>query len=232
MPRGLVRFHHAGTFHFITFSCYHRLPLLVRPGAYRVFETQLEATRIRYEFVVAGYVLMPEHVHLLVNEPHRGTLATVIQVLKQMTSRKLKKPGEPQFWQRRYYDYVVPTEKKRIKGLQLHVTGILLSADYPRISRTGLGRVFAIMQRERSVSSKSNPSGPPAAASSEHNSRSPPKRSRSENPRCPQIFVAPSFAQSHRVKGGKATRHPSDRALKTRVVHKFSLPHPSRNLTA
>ena len=118
MPRGLVRFHHAGAFHFITFSCYHRLPLLARPGAYRVFETQLEVTRTRYEFVVAGYVLMPEHVHLLVNEPRRGTLAAVIQVLKQMTSRKLKKPGEPQFWLRRYHDYVVPTEAKRVEKLR------------------------------------------------------------------------------------------------------------------
>jgi putative transposase len=118
MPRGLVRFHHAGTFHFITFSCYHRLPLLIRPGAYRLFEAELEATRIRYGFVVAGYVLMPEHVHLLVNEPRRGTLATVLQVLKQMTSRKIKKPGEPQFWQRRYYDYVVPAEAKRVEKLR------------------------------------------------------------------------------------------------------------------
>ncbi len=61
---------------------------------------------------------MPEHVHLLVNEPRRDTLATAIQVLKQMTSRKLKKPGEPQFWQRRYYDYVVPTEEKRVEKLR------------------------------------------------------------------------------------------------------------------
>jgi putative transposase len=118
MPKGLIRFHHAGTFHFITFSCYHRLPILARPEAYGVFETELEATRVRYEFVVAGYVLMPEHVHLLVNEPRRGTLATVLQVLKQMTSRKLKKPGEPQFWLRRYYDYVVPSEAKRVDKLR------------------------------------------------------------------------------------------------------------------
>jgi putative transposase len=61
---------------------------------------------------------MPEHVHLLVNEPRRGTLATVLQVLKQMTSRKLKEPGEPQFWQRRYYDYVVPAEAKRVEKLR------------------------------------------------------------------------------------------------------------------
>jgi putative transposase len=118
MPRGLVRFHHSGAFHFITFSCYHRLPLLARSGGYGLFEAELEATRAQYQFVVAGYVLMPEHVHLLVNEPHLRTLATAVQVLKQKTSRKLKTAEEPQFWQRRYYDFVVPSEAKRIEKLR------------------------------------------------------------------------------------------------------------------
>ncbi len=118
MPRGLVRFRHSGAFHFITFSCYHRLPLLARSGGYGAFEAELESTRIQYQFVVAGYVLMPEHVHLLVNEPRLGTLATVLQVLKQKTSRKLKNAEDSQFWQRRYYDYVVPSEAKRIEKLR------------------------------------------------------------------------------------------------------------------
>jgi putative transposase len=118
MPRGLVRFHHSGAFHFITFSCYHRLPLLARPGGYSAFEAELEATRIQYQFVVAGYVLMPEHVHLLVNEPRLCTLATALQVLKQKTSRKLKNVEERQFWQRRYYDFVVSSEAKRVEKLR------------------------------------------------------------------------------------------------------------------
>jgi putative transposase len=118
MPRGLVRFHHSGSFHFITFSCYHRLPLLARTRGYRVFEAELEAVRVRYGFVIAGYALMPEHVHLLVNEPSLGTLATVIQVLKQNTSRKLHRSGQAQFWQRRYYDLVVSSEAKRLEKLR------------------------------------------------------------------------------------------------------------------
>ena len=61
---------------------------------------------------------MPEHVHLLVNEPRVCTVATALQVLKQKTSKKLKKAGELQFWQRRYYDYVVPSEAKRVEKLR------------------------------------------------------------------------------------------------------------------
>jgi putative transposase len=54
MPEGLVRCQKAGNFHFITFSCYQRLPLLRNEAAYRVFEEELEAVRRGHGFVVAG----------------------------------------------------------------------------------------------------------------------------------------------------------------------------------
>jgi hypothetical protein len=73
---------------------------------------------VRYGFVVAGYVLMPEHVHLLVGEPRRSSLSIALQVLKQQTSRKLKQRGEVQFWQRRYYDFNVWSEEKRVEKLR------------------------------------------------------------------------------------------------------------------
>jgi putative transposase len=85
---------------------------LARAPGYAVFEEQLENCRRRYAFVVAGYVLMPEHVHLLVNEPKVGSLALALQILKQETSKKLKRPGDAQFWQRRYYDFNVWSEDK------------------------------------------------------------------------------------------------------------------------
>lgn len=56
MPKGLVRYQKSGSFHFITFSCYRRQPLLAREPVYSVFERELEAVRVRYGFIVAGYV--------------------------------------------------------------------------------------------------------------------------------------------------------------------------------
>ncbi len=56
----LVRYQQCGCFHFLTFSCYRRQPLLGRAEAYRVFERELEAVRLRYGLVIAGYVLMPD----------------------------------------------------------------------------------------------------------------------------------------------------------------------------
>ncbi len=72
MPRGLVRYHHTGNFHFLTFSCYRRLPYLGSAAARDLFLDALERTRLRYRFVVAGYAVMPEHVHLLAGEPQKG----------------------------------------------------------------------------------------------------------------------------------------------------------------
>jgi putative transposase len=118
MTNKLVRYQQGGCFHFLTFSCYRRQALLTREGAYGVFERELEAVRQRYGFVVAGYVLMPEHVHLLVGEPQRSSLSVALQVLKQQTSRKLKVRGELQLWQRRYYDFNVHNEEKRVEKLR------------------------------------------------------------------------------------------------------------------
>jgi putative transposase len=114
----LVRYQQCGCFHFVKFSCYRRQPLLNTPTAYNVFERELESLRQRYGFVVAGYVLMPEHVHLLVGEPQRSSLSIALQVLKQKTSRRLKRRGAVQFWQRRYYDFNVRSEGKRIEKLR------------------------------------------------------------------------------------------------------------------
>ena len=118
MPKGLARYQKCGVFHFLTFSCYRRQPLLAGESAYSVFEHELELVRRRYGFVVTGYVLMPEHVHLLVGETCISSLSVAMQVLKQQTSRKLKKREEPQFWQPRYYDFNVNHEKKTMEKLR------------------------------------------------------------------------------------------------------------------
>jgi putative transposase len=128
VPRGLKRYQQAGDLHFITFSCYRRQPLLGTPQTRRVFEQTLERARRWYGFYVTGYVVMPEHVHLLVSEPERSSLAVAIQMLKQIVAQKLNptlsaksgdKCGAPRpFWQARYYDFNVWTAKKRIEKLR------------------------------------------------------------------------------------------------------------------
>jgi putative transposase len=117
MPLGLKRLQNEGDLHFITFSCHHRLPYLNTPKSKEVIEDMLETLSTRHDFAILGYVLMPEHVHLLMTEPKTGTVATTLRVLKGETS-KLLRGTHKHFWQRRYYDFNVFTEAKRIEKLK------------------------------------------------------------------------------------------------------------------
>ena len=134
MPSGLHRTYGAHHLHFITCSCYRRLPWLNTARARDRFLSILEQTRVRYRFVVVGYVVMPEHIHLLVSEPEVGTPSTVMQVLKQRTALALlpkrkrtdprqrhlfgEEPLRRSFWQARFYDFNVWTTKKRVEKLR------------------------------------------------------------------------------------------------------------------
>lgn len=71
MPRGLARFHGGGNFHFITTSCYRRQPFLGTARARDVFLQIFEQVRKSYGFLVLGFVVMPEHIHILISEPKR-----------------------------------------------------------------------------------------------------------------------------------------------------------------
>jgi putative transposase len=112
MPYGLKRFQQAEALHFITFSCFHRLPFLEAPETKDTFEFVLEQTRARHEARVYAYVLMPEHIHLLINEPPLILVAQFLKALKQITSRKLR-GDRPQFWQDRYFDSNIRGESAR-----------------------------------------------------------------------------------------------------------------------
>jgi REP element-mobilizing transposase RayT len=54
-----------------------------------LFLTVLEQMRRRYQFVVLGYVVMPEHFHLLISEPQERTPSTVMQALKLGFARRM-----------------------------------------------------------------------------------------------------------------------------------------------
>ena len=117
MPTGLRRYQQTGHLHFVTFSCYQRQPLLT-PEMRDKFAAALEATRRSYRFFMVGYVVMPEHVHLLVSEPERRLLATAIQAMRQSVARRAPRNVGEAFWQARYYDLNVFSDRKRIEKLR------------------------------------------------------------------------------------------------------------------
>jgi putative transposase len=128
MRNPLRRFYGRGDLHFITFSCYRRRRYLGTHRARHRFVRILDQVRSRFRFLLIGYVVMPEHVHLLVSEPKKGNPSKILQVLKQKVSRVLRKPtrkpsaqlslafaaatDSPAFWQRRFYDFNVWSDRK------------------------------------------------------------------------------------------------------------------------
>ena len=115
MTQGLVRYQHSGDLHLVTFSCHQLSPYLKSPSARSLFEQTLERIRLRYEFYVLGYVVMPEHVHLLLSEPAQHPLSKALQALK-LSMPKLS--SQHSFWQPRYHAFNVQCERKRKEKLR------------------------------------------------------------------------------------------------------------------
>lgn len=115
---------------FVTFSCYHRRRLLDHPTVRDKFLELLVDALKRCEGVCSGYVVMPDHVHLIVGFHEANQLSRFMQSLKQSTSRKLSRllqgvapeyagmfpPTDP-FWQAKYYPFNLFTEPKAAEKL-------------------------------------------------------------------------------------------------------------------
>lgn len=136
MPTNLKRYYGKGHLHFITFSCYRRLSLLGTARARNVFVRAFDEVRKKYGFMIAGYVVMPEHVHLLIGESKNCTPSTAMHSLKLRVSRRMRRArGKqsslqktvsfreganelPHFWQKRFYDFNVYSAAKRREKLE------------------------------------------------------------------------------------------------------------------
>jgi len=129
--------------HFITASTYRRARLFDSDRFRRHFVATLAGLRAELSFKVIGYVLMPEHFHALIWPSERADPSRIVQSLKEQTAKFMLKNlqashelpwgrrmlaaltltptvhlhGPYRFWQRRFYDLNVWSEKKRLEKL-------------------------------------------------------------------------------------------------------------------
>ena len=134
--RGLTRYYGNVDLHFITWSCYRRQPHLGTPARRDLLLRVLEHAQRRHRFQVVGYVIMPEHAHLLMTEPTDGNPSVVLKVVKERFTLMLR--AHERFvapvWQKRFYDFNVCSAKKRVETLRdLHrnpvIRGLVASAE-------------------------------------------------------------------------------------------------------
>lgn len=79
-----------GHAHELTFTTYHRVPLFASEALCSLFLECLSEARKKHEFEIWAFVLMSDHVHLLVwpiNE--RYSMPTILKAIKQPFARRL-----------------------------------------------------------------------------------------------------------------------------------------------
>jgi len=110
MPK-LRHYDNLGTSRFVTFSSYRRRKYLLEPGTPELIIAQLRAAREKYLLKFWGYVIMPEHVHLVLLPPDGMKLGLLIREIKSKMARQYFSvrtqgiDGQRVFWQKRCYDH-------------------------------------------------------------------------------------------------------------------------------
>jgi len=105
--KALKHYNSPGHAHELTFSCYHRYDYLSDPVACELFLCELKKSRGEHDFELWAYVLMPNHVHLLIL-PHQGAY-DIVRMLNDTKGRMAKQ----------YRDYILENEPGKFKKYQV-----------------------------------------------------------------------------------------------------------------
>ncbi|NLH48798.1 MAG: hypothetical protein GX444_09360 [Myxococcales bacterium] len=91
-PRKKIKhFNDPGQAHFLTFSCFQRLPLLTKQRPIHWFLSALSKTCRNLDYSLWGYVIMPEHIHLVIHpKTDEYDISAFLQAIKQPVSRVAK----------------------------------------------------------------------------------------------------------------------------------------------
>ena len=110
MPK-LRHYDDLGTARFVTFSCYRKMEFLADANARSLLIMQIDMARFKHGFKLWGYVIMPDHVHLVIMPPKNMKLGLVIREIKSKMAREYFAQASPNvgvtrvFWQKRCYDH-------------------------------------------------------------------------------------------------------------------------------
>lgn len=116
-----------GTARFITFSCYKRHQYLAKEINIRIFLKHLSKLREDHNIKVLGYVIMSDHVHLVLLPPNGMKLGRMIGQLKGKVAKDIisveknvlrRSNGQPAVWHRRCYDHNCRTSEIVIEKIQ------------------------------------------------------------------------------------------------------------------
>ena len=126
----LKHYDNDGRARFVTFCIHRRLPVLTNDPFRRIVVDAIDKSRAAHGFALLAYVIMPEHVHLVLWPTEVMKLGTVVGEIKRYAAREilshlLKTGGQVPdrltvsrnsvqrrvVWQRRCYDHNCRSEK-------------------------------------------------------------------------------------------------------------------------
>ncbi len=82
------RFYSPGELQFLSASTYRRAPVYRSERFRRYFVQRLEEVREEMHFLLAGWVLMLEHFHLLIRPEPAETTPAIMKALKEASAKR------------------------------------------------------------------------------------------------------------------------------------------------
>jgi putative transposase len=123
-----LRFDKESEYHFTTFSTYKNEHLLILSGIPEILLSQLGRIREEYSTPIYGFVIMPNHLHVIWHITPQQGISKIMQLYKGRTSKnchiELRKipnfnidsltrsNGRFSLWQRKFYDFNILSGKK------------------------------------------------------------------------------------------------------------------------
>lgn len=84
----LFKSNEPNTFHYVTLVTYERVPIFKSEEAREIFVNVLSETREKYSYKLIGYVIMPDHVHAIINN-RSGSISDWLRRVRGNSARKI-----------------------------------------------------------------------------------------------------------------------------------------------
>lgn len=116
----LKRFIEPHGLYFITTTTHRRRPFFAKDKPKETALNYLSAIRVKLGFKLYGYVLLPDHLHLLLSPTDKNDVSYIMRQFKLGVSKKIKQKEKIMcpFWQHRFYDHILRTEKEILPTLE------------------------------------------------------------------------------------------------------------------
>lgn len=111
------RYYIPGSAVFITQVVQDREPIFSESQTVNLLRETLRKVKEFHPFVMLGYVFLPDHFHLLIQETRESTFRAIMHSLKPNFTKEYKKmiglssSQSMKFWQKRFWDHVIRDDK-------------------------------------------------------------------------------------------------------------------------